>query len=107
MNELNWNREFALEQAADDPELLQELIDIFKDSCVGDFASIKSGLESQDAEMVSAAAHSIKGAAASLGLESIRDIAYAIESDSRNGSLSVTESKIGDLDTLLKLLQDI
>lgn len=107
MDKLNWNRDFALEQAADDTELLQELIDIFKDSCVGDFVAIQSGLEQGDAEAVCAAAHSIKGAAASLGIEAIRDVAHEIENDSRNGSLQVAEVKINDLDELLQLLQKI
>ena len=30
MSGLKWNKEFALEQVADDAELLQELLDIFK-----------------------------------------------------------------------------
>ncbi len=107
MDRLNWNREFALEQAADDAELLQELIDIFKDSCVSDFAAIKNGLETADSDMVCAAAHSIKGAAASLGVEAIREVALEMETDSRNGSLTVTESRIGELDDLLQLLQEL
>ena len=107
MDKLNWNRAFALEQAADDAELLQELIDIFKDSCVGDFAAIKNGLDAQDSEMICAAAHSIKGAAASLGIEAIREVAFEMENDSRNGSLTVAKSRVNELDNLLKLLQEL
>ncbi len=107
MNKLNWNKAFALEQAADDAELLKELIDIFKDSCVGDYAAIQDGLKSADSEMICAAAHSIKGAAASLGIEAIRDVALDMETDSRNGSLTVTESRIAELDDLLQLLQEL
>ena len=107
MNKLNWDRDFALEQAADDAELLQELIDIFKDSCVGDFTSIKNGLEAEDAEVICAAAHSIKGAAASLGIGAIRDVALDMENDSRNGSIRVAQSRVDELDDLLKCLQEI
>lgn len=107
MEKLNWNKGFALEQAAEDEELLQELIEIFKDSCVTDFAAIRNGLESADSEMVCAAAHSIKGAAASLGIEAIREVALEMENDSRNGSLTVTESRIAELDDLLQLLQEL
>lgn len=36
MSDLRWNKAFALEQAAEDEELLQELIVIFKDSSASD-----------------------------------------------------------------------
>ena len=36
MNELCWDKQFALEQAAEDAELLQELTDILKDSYKAD-----------------------------------------------------------------------
>lgn len=107
MNKLRWDRSFALEQAADDTELLRELIEIFKESCVADFTEITQGIRSQDAEAVCAAAHSIKGAAASLGIESIRDVSSAIEIDSRENSLAVAESRVGELDELLQLLQKL
>ncbi len=43
MNALKWNKEFALEQAADDAELLEELLDIFKDSLQADLLSLNRG----------------------------------------------------------------
>jgi len=107
MDKLRWDRTFALEQAADDKELLRELIEIFKDSCVADFNTITQGITNKDAEAVCAAAHSIKGAAASLGIESIRDVSSAIEIDSRDNSLEVAESRVGELDELLQLVQKL
>ena len=107
MEKLKWNREFALEQAAEDTDLLEELIDIFKKSCSKDFIAIEEGIAAGDAAKVCAAAHSIKGAAASLGIEAIRDIALDIENDSRQGSLATAETKHQELDELLRLLQRI
>lgn len=107
MERLKWDREFALEQAAEDTELLEELIDIFKKSCSKDFMAIEEGVAAGDAPKVYAAAHSIKGAAASLGIEAIRDIALDIENDSRQGSLSAAQAKHKELDELLRLLQRI
>ncbi len=107
MIKLNWDKEFALEQAADDAELLQELLDIFKESCMSDFQLIKDGIESGDAEQVCSAAHSIKGAAASLGVDGIRDLTMKIEADSREGSFLVAKEKIADLDELLSQLQKL
>ncbi len=107
MDRLRWDREFALEQAAEDTELLEELIEIFKKSCKSDFETIEKGIAAGESERVSAAAHSIKGAAASLGIEAIRDIALAIESDSRQGSLETAQERYRELEDLLQLLQKI
>jgi HPt (histidine-containing phosphotransfer) domain-containing protein len=51
------------------------------------------------------AAHSIKGAAASLGILGINEIATQIEEDSRAGALDVARDKIDDLRSLLTELQ--
>ena len=104
MSSLNWDKEFALEQAADDAELLQELLDIFKDSCNSDLEQIREGIANEDPGKVSGAAHSIKGAAASLGILGIRDIAMAIEADARTGSLAVAKSKF---DFLIELTEEL
>ncbi len=107
MDDLKWNKEFALDQAADDEELLQELIEIFKESSASDLANLKQGISKSDADMGRSSSHSIKGAAASLGLEGIRDLTAAIEEDCREGSLKVAEEKIADLENLLSLLQKL
>ncbi len=107
MNELKWDRDFALEQAADDSDLLQELIDIFKESSAKDYRSIEKGVGSKNTEMVCAAAHSIKGAAASLGIEGLREIASDIENDCRQGSLDTAQNRIVELDELLRLLRQL
>ncbi len=107
MDKLKWDRNFALEQAADDTELLDELLEIFKESCLSDFRMLEEGIANQDAEKVCGASHSIKGASASLGIEGIRDVALDIESDSRNGSTQVAKDRIKELDELLNQLQEL
>ncbi len=107
MKKLNWDKEFALEQAAADAELLQELLDLFKDSCESDYELIREGIDNEDAEQVCSAAHSIKGAAASLGVDGIKDVTMEIENDSREGSLLVAKDKIGELEDLLTQLQEL
>ena len=105
MNALKWNKEFALEQAADDAELLEELLDIFKDSFQADLQLIAQGLEEGSAAKIRGAAHSIKGAAASLGILGIHEIALQIEEDSRAGGLEVARGKYQLLEGLLTELQ--
>jgi histidine phosphotransfer protein HptB len=105
MSDLRWNKDFALEQAAEDEELLQELITIFKESSTSDFANLKRGISKGDAAMCRASAHSIKGAAASLGFEGVREVTEAMEVDSREGSLTVSTELLPKLEELLALLQ--
>jgi len=107
MNALKWNKEFALEQAADDAELLEELLDIFKDALQADLLLIEQGLGEGSAAKVSGAAHSIKGAAASLGILGIQEIALQVEEDSRAGGLDVAREKYQLLQSLLTELQTL
>lgn len=107
MVDLHWKRDFALEQAGEDEELLAELLDLLRESSSGDLAKIKSAHETGDAVKMGEAAHSIKGAAASLGVETLRDVAYGIEKAGRENDLAAAasflpalESMIGELSTL-------
>jgi HPt (histidine-containing phosphotransfer) domain-containing protein len=93
MDELKWDKRFALEQAADDTELLNELLAIFRQSYASDLEIIQNGIHSGDSSLVRGAAHSIKGAAASLGITGIKDIAQSIEIDARKGSLLIAKSQ--------------
>ena len=105
MSDLKWDKAFALEQAADDEGLLQELIEIFKKSALSDLANIKQSIEKGDAAMGRLSSHSIKGAAASLGFQGLREVTEAMETDCRNGSLVVITAQLPELEKLLALLQ--
>ena len=107
MNVLKWDREFAMEQAADDRELLQELLEIFKDSLQADILIIERGMEEGSPSTVCNAAHSIKGAAASLGILAIKEVALRIEEDSRAGSLDTARQKLPELRDLLREVQKL
>lgn len=107
MIELDWNKEFALEQAADDAELLSELLEIFKDSSNNDLQLIKQGVDNNDLDQVASAAHSIKGAAASLGINGINKVAKTIEEDSRKGGMDAAKELLPDLESLLEQLKEI
>lgn len=101
MSVLDWDRQFALEQAAEDTELLQELIDIFKDSFNSDMGLLKEGLrEEGGAAKICRAAHSIKGAAASLGIKGIHRLAMSIEEESRNGGVSLARENLTLLEAM-------
>ncbi len=107
MTDLCWNKEFAMGQVDDDEELLQELITIFKDSSASDMAILTQAVESGDPVAARGASHSIKGAAASLGMEAIRDVAFLIEKDCREGLLVVAREKLPQLEALLALMREL
>ena len=102
MSLLNWNREFALEQAAEDEELLMELIDIFKGSYSSDLQIMREGVETGDVSKVAGAAHSIKGAASSLGIEGISNLTKKIEDDAKSGSIGEAKLHLPDLEKMLE-----
>lgn len=107
MVDLNWDRSFALEQAGDEEEVLKELLALFHDSSLSDFAKITAGIKVGDAAAVADAAHSIKGAAASMGLKSIRHACHEIEMAGRAGNLDLAAPFIADLEKLLLLAKDV
>jgi len=101
MSDLLWKREFALEQTAGDEELLEELLVLFKDSSAQDYENLCRAAASGDAEGVVAAAHSIKGASASLGIEGVRLLALEMETAARKGSVDCALKKQEELGELL------
>ena len=105
MADLQWNKAFALEQTAGDEELLEELLELFKDSASADLEQLQQAVAKGDTAGVVRAAHSLKGASASLGIEGIREIATAMESEARDGSLTVAKNKINEMSELLQLVQ--
>jgi histidine phosphotransfer protein HptB len=107
MTDFHWNKQFALQQAADDADLLQELLELFKGSCASDISLIERGLKQHDAEQVRAAAHSIKGAAASLGMHGIRDIALSIETAARDNNLSAAQEHLPVLERFGRELKNL
>jgi len=107
MSGLNWDKKFALEQTEDDEELLQELFTILKQSCSSDMALIRRGIDDNNASQVRCAAHSIKGASASLGISSLRDMALSIELDAKNGKLDNVKDKVPQLSGMIEELKSI
>ena len=102
MADLDWDRNFALEQAGDDEEMLAELLVLFHESSASDLARINDGLAAADPVAVADAAHSIKGASASLGVEGVRKVAAELEKKSRAGDLSQGQDLAASLAALLK-----
>lgn len=107
MADLDWDRSFALEQAGDDEEMLAELLVLFCDSSASDLARINDGLAVGDAVAVADAAHSIKGASASLGVEGVRKIVDELEKKGRASDLSQAKELAAQLGMLLAAFETL
>lgn len=107
MTDLQWNKAFALEQTAGDEELLEELLSLFRDSSAGDYAQLQEAVVQGDAAAVVRAAHSLKGAASSLGIEGIRQLALEMEADGRKNSVEVARGKLAVMGELLEQLHQL
>lgn len=102
MADLLWNKEFALEQTGGDQELLEELLTLFRESSASDLKQLQAAIAANNPAGVVSAAHSIKGASASLGIEAIRRIAMVVEADGRKDSLEVARQNLATLADLLE-----
>jgi histidine phosphotransfer protein HptB len=107
MADLDWDRNFALEQAGDDEEILAELLVLFYDASISDLALINAGLAVQDAVAVADAAHSIKGAASSLGVEGVRKIVDELGKRGREGDFIRASELAAQLAVLLAAFSDL
>jgi len=107
MVDLQWNKAFALEQTAGDEELLEELLTLFQDSSTSDLELLRQAVAAGDAAGIVRAAHSLKGAAASLGIEGVRQVAAEMEADARQNSITIAQEKLSIMADLLGQLKDM
>jgi two-component system sensor histidine kinase/response regulator len=72
-----------------------ELVEVFVDATRSDLSQLQSAISAGDAQRVAAAAHSIKGAAASLGFDTTQHLAKKIEMNARK---QILEGSLQDVD---------
>lgn len=80
-------------------EEYRELIDLFISSSADDVQKIADGISAGDAEQISRAAHTVKGASANLGLVDISAAAKVIE-------LRAMNKQLDEMPRALETLQD-
>ncbi len=101
MTTMQWDRNFALEQAGDDEEMLAELLGLLRSSSADDLAAIKAAMAAGDAMGMGNAAHSIKGAAASLGIEQLATLAETMEKAGRAGDIEGASMLVAPLSAMI------
>lgn len=82
------NLEDALARAGDDRDFFKELLELFISDVDDRLRDLQQAAESGDVGQVRSIAHSLKGAAANLSAEDVRQAAWEIESRSRSGDIS-------------------
>ncbi len=81
-----------------------ELIALLVETGMADLDKLRSAVEEEDAAQAADAAHSLKGAACSLGLIELQDAARAIEENARNGRLEGIGGAANELEGMLEQL---
>ena len=76
-----------LDQFGDEPDIIEELRDLFLDDFPQQLAKIRAGLDANDANQVARAAHSLKGASGTFGAERVYRVSLAMEQLAREGKL--------------------
>jgi two-component system, sensor histidine kinase and response regulator len=82
-----FNRQALLQRVEGDEELLEEMLDIFLEYTPQQLQEIRQALKSGDAPGLQGRAHSIKGAAASISAEAVREAAGQLEQAGKNHDL--------------------
>lgn len=104
MAELHWDKTAALAETAGDEALLEELLTLFQQAAAEDLDRIRQAVSVGDSATAVAAAHSLKGAAASLGIESMRRLAEAVEQAGQASAITAARQALPTLSDLLDQL---
>jgi PAS domain S-box-containing protein len=100
------NVEDALERCGGDKEFLGEMLSEFLDFSKTQIASIVHAIETSDAEVLTREAHSIKGASANLGAESISKVALELELCGKQKQLDNAKNLLDQLNTQIHELDE-
>ena len=88
----------ALAWVDGDQELLAELVAVFLEDLPARLQALRVAVQTEDAQGTERAAHSLKGAMASLGGETARTLAYEIEQMGRAGRLGGVQPLFAELE---------
>ncbi len=101
---LVWNRSEALERFMGEESAVREIAVVFLEDAPRQIEALQACFEKGDAESALRQAHSLKGAAANIGGEAMREAAWTIESRIRAGSLAEAASLMPQLKSAFEAL---
>jgi len=100
-----FNRAGMLERLMGDEELANELIEPFLADMRRQIEVLRSYLESGDAAGAERQAHTIKGAAANMGGQALRALAFELEKAGKIGDMESMKTRLNELDTTFEELK--
>jgi len=102
-----FDRSALLDRLGDDEELLGEVVGVFLDDTPVQIEKLSKALDEKDAEVVERGAHSIKGAAANLSAEELRDVAARMEKAAHAGDLDGVSAMMAELTAKFERLKAV
>jgi len=93
-----WNKVWMIEHLMDDESLAAEIMELFLLNVPKQILLLKSLLAEGDAHAVRIQSHSIKGAAANIGGERLRDVALKMEEAAKAGELCAAQGYLAELE---------
>ena len=100
------NFEKLAEEIGFDKEEYMELIELFINTTTSDIDKLRTAINNGDFNAAEKAAHSIKGAASSLGLMEISDEAKKIEYAGKEGQGTITALSADELEVILDRIRE-
>jgi HPt (histidine-containing phosphotransfer) domain-containing protein len=88
----------------EDPEFLVEIVNLFLATCPDLLSGIENAVVRRDAEALCRSAHTLKGAVANFGAQSVVDQAKELEMMGRSGDISHSEQAWSSLRGLMDAL---
>jgi two-component system sensor histidine kinase/response regulator len=103
-----FNRQAFLERLGGDEEILEILLQTFLESAPEQLHEIRQALEAGDALQLQEQAHSLRGAAAGISAEALREAALQVELAGKNGAIEqarpLVETLTREFDSLKEVL---
>ncbi len=90
-----------------DTDMLKEIVEIFLETSTSDIRELQEAISSRDSLKVGQKAHSIKGAAANIGAETVREIALEIEHSIKTDDFGKINNLFNNLERNLRKLEEI
>ena len=84
------NREFLSNMCDDDVEFETELLEAFLEASPGVLEQMRAGVDSSDADVVRAAAHTLKGSSRAIGANHVGEVCETLEIKAREADLDGT-----------------
>ena len=102
---MSCRRAVALDRLGGDEELFAELKQVLLEEAVTETAGIESAIQSEDAKTVQRLAHTLKGAAANMGAEPLREVAAQMEAFGEARDLAAARQHLPGLEEAVAALK--